>query len=632
MRKRIAMISEHASPLGVIGGVDSGGQNVYVAQLARHLGKAGYQVDVFTRRDDAHLPETVEWADGVRVIHVPAGPARFVRKEEMLPYMSEFADRLVRFLEREVQPYGLVHANFWMSGLAAAEVKKALYIPFVVTFHALGRVRRLYQGDADQFPDARFAIEDRVIAEADGIIAECPQDQQDLIELYEANPAKITMIPAGFDPEELYPVDKERARRELGLSPDERIVLQLGRLVPRKGIETVIRGMSRLVIGRGIAARLLIVGGDSERPDPHITPEIGRLQRIAAEEKIADHVTFVGRRSRPALKNYYSLADVFVTAPWYEPFGMTPLEAMGCGTPVIGSRVGGIKYSVVHGETGYLIPPQDPEALAAHLGMLFDNPERLARFGDQALVRAREHFTWPMVAERMASLYEETMIRGASRRARSNRGQAIIKESFEQAVEALRRSHQDLQTHILAAAEAISECLQQGGKLLVCGNGGSAADAQHFAGELVGRFERPNRRALPALALTADTAVLTAWANDVGYDKVFARQVEAFGHPGDILIGISTSGRSRNVVEAFEAAARLGLERIAILGGDGGDLISVSDIAMVVPSSRTARIQEVHLVILHLLCQLVEAQLGTLQKARTAEPIVEPFAAGEDKA
>jgi glycosyltransferase involved in cell wall biosynthesis len=247
MTNRVALISEHASPLGVLGGVDSGGQNVYVGQLAKQLSFLGYDVDVFTRFDSERLPEIADWVPGVRIIHVPAGPPNYVRKEDLLPFMEEFTAYVLRFCKCQPEPYDLLHANFWMSGLVAAEIKRALGTPFVITFHALGRVRRYYQRDADQFPNDRFAIEDRIVTEADRIIAECPQDEEDLIRLYNADPTKITMIPCGFDPVELSPISKPLARFALNLPPDDHVILQLGRLVPRKGIDTVIRGFALLL-------------------------------------------------------------------------------------------------------------------------------------------------------------------------------------------------------------------------------------------------------------------------------------------------------------------------------------------------------------------------------------------------
>jgi glycosyltransferase involved in cell wall biosynthesis len=188
-------------------------------------------------------------------------------------------------------------------------------------------------------------------------------------------------------------------------------------MVPRKGVDNVIRGLARLRRDHSIAARLLIVGGECETPDPAITPEIGRLRAIADEEAVVDAVTFVGSRGRSALCSYYSAADVFVTTPWYEPFGITPVEAAACGTPVVGAAVGGIKTTVVDGETGYLVPPRDPDALADRLARLFRNPDLLRRFGRQAVRRAGASFTWEHVAREIAGVYTEVLAAQTTRRA-----------------------------------------------------------------------------------------------------------------------------------------------------------------------------------------------------------------------
>ncbi len=401
---RIAMISEHASPLAVLGGVDAGGQNVYVAHLARRLARRGHEVDVFTRRDRPDLPEIVHGDDGVNVVHVAAGPPRFVRKEDLLPHMGAFTQQVLRRLRRR-GGYDLVHANFFMSGLVAADLRRATGTPFVVTFHALGHVRRIHQDGADAFPAERTAIEERVAAEADAVIAECPQDEEDLVEHYAADRSRITIIPCGFDPSEFRPMD----RRFLGLDPHEKIVLQLGRMVPRKGVDNVVRAVARLRRDHQIGARLLIVGGDSTTPDPRKTPEIGRLAGIAGAEGIADAVSFVGSRGRDVLRYYYSAADVFVSTPWYEPFGITPIEAMACGTPVIGSSVGGIRYTVVDGQTGYLVPPRDPDALAGRLARVLGDPEHARVLSRQAIRRVNAHFTWRHVARSVDDLYARVL-------------------------------------------------------------------------------------------------------------------------------------------------------------------------------------------------------------------------------
>jgi phosphoheptose isomerase len=608
MKRRIALISEHASPLAELGGVDSGGQNVYVAQVAKRLAANGDQVDVFTRRDSLDQPEVVRWENGVRIIHVPAGPAQHIPKEQLLPYMADFTAFLVKWCKRR-RPYDLIHANFWTSGLVAADVKAATGIPFVVTFHALGRVRRMHQKEHDGFPDERFAIEERVIAEADAVIAECPQEQEDLIVLYKTDPAKVTIVPCGFDGQELWPVPKHLARARLGL-PDERIILQLGRMVPRKGIDTVIRGFAKMVREDDTPARLLVVGGATGEPGGRSSPELERLQFLACSEGVGDRVQFTGPSSREALKYYFSAADVFVTMPWYEPFGITPLEAMACGTPVIGANVGGIKFSVRDGETGYLVAPHDHEFLAERLAHLYRHPHLLTSFAQQGIRRVNDLFTWAHVAEMLSAVYEGVL--DGKRRAASGRSEdmTVIDTGFDDAIEAMRDSRQSLAHEVIEAANLLSGSFARHGKVLLCGNGGSAADAQHFATELVGRFKDDRRRALPAIALNSDTTMLTAWSNDFSFDGVFARQVEALGSPGDVLIAISTSGESTNVLRALEEARSRGLRSIALLGRDGGAARRLADVSLVVPSRDTQHIQEVHIVLIHLICDLVERRVS----------------------
>src|SRR5918993_18914 len=390
MKSKIAFISEHASPLATIGGVDSGGQNVYVGELARHLVEIGYSIDIFTRCDNAELPQVINWIPGVKVMHIKAGPSEFIEKEKLLPYMREFSANMESFIKSNSETYRLVHANFWMSAMVAADIKRIFGIPFIVTFHALGFVRKLYQGDQDKFPPERLEIERQVVKDADHIIAECPQDKEDLMQYYHASEEKITIIPCGFNPHEFYPMDRLLARMFLKLDPSENIILQLGRMVPRKGVDNVIRAFAK-TRRTGIAMRLLIVGGETDDADPEKDLEIGRLQKLAEEEGVSDAVTFTGRRNRALLRFYYAAADLFVTTPWYEPFGITPLESMACGTPVIGSNVGGIKYSVRDGETGYLVPPRDPDLLAERLAYLHQHPKVIRRPRPWALA-------WPAAA------------------------------------------------------------------------------------------------------------------------------------------------------------------------------------------------------------------------------------------
>jgi glycosyltransferase involved in cell wall biosynthesis len=404
----IAFISEHASPLAALGGVDSGGQNVYVAQVASFLAARGHRIDIFTRWDNPALSQVVEYNENIRIVHVAAGPKHFVRKEELLPHMDQFTKEMIRFIDAQAQRYDLIHAHFFMSALVASNLQEQRGIPYVVTFHALGKVRLQHQGKADQFPRQRFTIEAQVMQHAARIVAECPQDRLDMIEHYSADDARIAIIPCGFDPAEFAPMSKARACRFLDLDPNRRYLLQLGRMVRRKGVEDVIRGFAHFVRRESCQdVDLLIVGGESKDPDPKKTPEIGRLMAIAQEEAVSDRVIFVGQRDRDVLKYYYNAAEVFASTPWYEPFGITPLESMACGTPVIGSHVGGIQYTVVHGETGLLVPARDPATFSTALSRLMNNARLCKHLGQQAIARVNTHFTWATVAEQLETLYGE---------------------------------------------------------------------------------------------------------------------------------------------------------------------------------------------------------------------------------
>lgn len=407
--QRIALVSEHASPLAAAGGVDSGGQNVYVGAVARELARRGIAVDVYTRRDNPLLPAVVTLRPNLRVVHVDAGPPQHLPKESLLPYMQAFAEVLGRAFASAAPAYDCIHANFFMSGWAALQACRPLGIPLVTTFHALGRVRRIHQGTSDGFPDERFAIEEELVRASHRVVAECPQDRADLLEHYAGDAARIDVVPCGYDASEFRAIPRPSARRTLRWPVDEFIVLQLGRLVPRKGIDTVIDAIGLLRRTCGVAARLYIVGGSSERPNPIATPEIGRLMEVADAAGVSDRVEFVGRRDRAELHRYFSAADVFVTTPWYEPFGITPVEAMACGTPVIGSAVGGIQTTVDDGVTGLLVPPKDPAALAVALSRMAADPAMRTSMGAAGRDRANALFTWACVTDRLIDSYRHAI-------------------------------------------------------------------------------------------------------------------------------------------------------------------------------------------------------------------------------
>jgi len=611
MKNTIAFISEHASPLALLGGTDNGGQNVYVAELASQLVEKGYEVDIFTRRDQTKQKQIHQFAPGVRVILISAGPPSVVPKEDLLPYMVPFREEMEKFINANALSYDLIHANFYMSGLVAMELKERLDIPFVITFHALGHIRSLHQGELDKFPPERVDIERLIVKNADKIIAECPQDENDLLKYYQAAPDKIFTIPCGFNPKHFYPLSKKECKSLLNLRDEERVILQLGRMVRRKGIDNVIEAFAKM--SHPHPTRLIVVGGEST--DIQNDLELKRLTMLAEKLGVSDRIMFAGRKNRDELKYYYGAADVFVTTPWYEPFGITPLESMACGTPVVGSRVGGIKHTVIDGITGCLVDPKNPGELAKKLDQLLDNQEILEAMASHCVDYVNTKFTWKQVAEQMDECYASIRTRKADVQ---NKELYMISSAFEEAALTFQKTASELSLLISLAGSKIAKSLKAGHKILVCGNGGSAAESQHFVAELVGRFEIPHRKGLPAISLNSDTAIITAWANDFGYDDVFARQVQAFGAEGDVLLCMSTSGNSPNIIKAMQMARKKGMYCINMLGKNGGRSLNYGHINLVIPSNSTQRIQELHLHIVHLLCTIIENRLfNVLYTSRT---------------
>jgi glycosyltransferase involved in cell wall biosynthesis len=350
--------------------------------------------------------------------------------------MPEFRDSFLRFMEREEVHYDLIHGNFWMSGWVATELRQRLGIPAVQIFHAMGKTKRRHQKSVDTSPGDRIGIELGVVRDVDRLIAQCPAERDELVNDYHANQNKVVIIPSAVNTRLYRPVNKNEARRKIGLEIDGNLIVYIGRMLPRKDIRNIVRALA-LLLGRGrfigpdrvlgppagaptadlsadyrfIAPSnppptLMVVGGETVEPDPVDTPEIGELQRLAAELGVLDRVRFIGKRQPNELRYYYSAGDIVVTTPWYEPFGLTPLEAMACGRPIIGSAVGGIKFTIQDGKTGYLVPPRNPAALATRLRELLSQPQLCEEMGVAARKRVEHEFTWSIVAMRTAALYE----------------------------------------------------------------------------------------------------------------------------------------------------------------------------------------------------------------------------------
>jgi len=409
---RIALVSEHASPLATIGGVDAGGQNVHVAALATALGARGHDVAVYTRRDDPELPRRVPLAERVEVVHIDAGPPRHIPKDELLPYMEELGTGIAADWSAAVPD--VVHSHFWMSGLAALRASglHGRSVPVVHTFHALGSVKRRHQGAADTSPAERADLEPWVGKTVDRVIATCSDEVFELRALG-VDASSIAIAPCGVDTRRFTP-DGPAEQRE-----GRRRIATIGRLVPRKGVDTVVRALA-LLHERGVDdVELLIVGGGKDEDEP----ELRRLRALAEELGVADRVVLRGQIPQPELPALLRSLEAVVCTPWYEPFGIVPLEAMACGVPVVASCVGGLIDTVVDGVTGLHVPPQDPEATAQALQRLLEDPERARAFGRAGRRRVTERYTWARVAASTEAVYRSA-IAGSSRTASRLRSRA----------------------------------------------------------------------------------------------------------------------------------------------------------------------------------------------------------------
>jgi D-inositol-3-phosphate glycosyltransferase len=391
---KVALVSEHASPLACLGGVDAGGQNVHVAALATALARRGHQVEVLTRADQPGLSHRVTMAPGVQVVHVVAGPPEPIPKDDLWQYMPAFSDRLNRHFDS--YPPDLVHAHFWMSGWAAARALTGATTPLLQTFHALGTVKRRWQGAADTSPTARLGVEADLAASVDRIIATC-RDEVAELRAMGAIDTQVDVVPCGVDLELFTPSGVVLPRS------DRARLLILGRLVARKGLADAIRAMPMIP-----DAELIIAGGP-DSAELARDAEAVRLTELAAACGVADRVRLLGRVGRSDLPALIRSCDVMVAVPWYEPFGIVPLEAMACGVPVIASAVGGLTDTVVDGVTGLLVPPRDPDLLAVTVNrLLADRPLRRT-MGRAGYRRVQSRYGWDAIARGTENSYRAAL-------------------------------------------------------------------------------------------------------------------------------------------------------------------------------------------------------------------------------
>ena len=407
------MLSVHACPMAKLGGRDSGGANLYVRELSRDLGSRGIEVDVFTRWREPEDPQIQQIAPNARVIHIESGPISYLPKMEVYDRLPEFTKKLQERVRAEGLRYELIHAHYWLSAQVAHTLAAEWRIPRIQMFHTLGLVKReVMDEDVDGESDIRIEIERRAVRESAAVTAASEIEASELRSLYGADPSRVTIIPCGVDPEVFRPMRQADAREVLGRDQCERLILFVGRIEQIKGIDVLLRALGRLFARRADLKNevcLVIVGGALDPgDDAPETEKIFELRRLVHEHRMEDNVSFVGSRDQRDLARYYAAADLCAVPSLTESFGLVALESMACGTPVVGTRVGGLQTIIEEGRSGLLVPAGDVVALSAAIERVLSD-HRLRTHLAHGAREAAEGYTWRRVGDRITELYDRVL-------------------------------------------------------------------------------------------------------------------------------------------------------------------------------------------------------------------------------
>ncbi len=404
--KRIALISVHGDPAVEVGKEEAGGQNVYVRQVGEALAKQGWVVDMFTRKTSVTQPSIVQHTGNCRTIRLEAGPQTFIPRDEIFNYLPAFVQQFLQFQEDQGIKYSVVHTNYWLSSWVGMELKKIQNIKQVHTYHSVGAVKYNTITDIPSIGSTRLATEKACLETADRIVATSPQEQQHL-QKFVSEQGCIDIIPCGTDISRFGAISSSEARLSLGISKSSLVVLYVGRFDKRKGIETLVRAIKRSIFIGLADIRLIIVGGS--RPGKSDGIERERIENIVDELGLREYVTFPGRVDHDRLPYYYAASNICVVPSHYEPFGLVTIEAMASGTPVVGSDVGGLQFTVVPEHTGLLCPPEDEIAFSEAIDRILSRPEWQKQLGDASRKRVETMFSWDGVAQQLSELYTSLM-------------------------------------------------------------------------------------------------------------------------------------------------------------------------------------------------------------------------------
>lgn len=388
------MLSMHTSPLAQPGEGDSGGMNVYVRELSASLAQAGVPTTVYVRAWAPHLPARIDVEPGFEVVHVPAGPFDLA-KGDLPSVVDEFADGVAADIEAR-GGVSVLHANYWLSGVAAHRLKHELELPLVTTFHTLAAVKSA-MGDPE--PDERHEAERAITGCSDAVCASGPVEAAQLVELVGADPDRIEYATPGVDRAFFGPGDKGGARWALELGP-EPVLLFVGRIQPLKGLTVAVEALAAM---RRTDARLVVVGGPS---GPEGAAELARVHELVARHGLADRIRFSPPQPHHMLSTYYRAADLTLVPSRSESFGLVAAESLACGTPVVATDIGGLSQLIDDGANGRLLPDRDPLRWATAIDELLARHGELATMSRVAAESGRR-YTWATTAARLRRVYAD---------------------------------------------------------------------------------------------------------------------------------------------------------------------------------------------------------------------------------
>ncbi len=406
---RIGMLSVHGyfDPVPILGATDTGGQVTYVIELSKSLAELGPKVDIYTRRfGDRSEVEPVN--DDVRVIRIPAGNNEFIRKEDLFPHLDEFTDNMAAYIDQNGLKYELFHSHYWDAGYVAMNLSERMKVPFIHTAHSLGAWKKEQMGGDPEEMEKLFKFTERIHwenityrkAAAQTVTTQDGMDNYK--RLYDFESPHLIIIPPGVDTKRFRPLEAGEKDRDLN-APDK-FVFALSRIDSNKGLDFLIRAYAKI---HDKTDADLVIGGGSKNPKPHEIEVKQSLEDLVQSLGVQDRVRFTGYVPDELLDSYYRRAQVFVLPSKYEPFGMTVLEAMGCGTAVVATRLGGIRHVLNDNKDSLLVDPSDADQFGAALQKILADRKLASSLASAGLALIRSTFSWESIAKRTLDFYEQ---------------------------------------------------------------------------------------------------------------------------------------------------------------------------------------------------------------------------------